>query len=1043
MTDPVESAGPPAAPPADGDGDGELEPGRAGWRTWYVVSLLGAFVAVCLGPSLLGFRTLISTNLLSGFYPFEARAGLIIAGHEVCTGDTIDAAMSGVGHMRADLAAGHLAWWQNVVAGGGPLLSVPDLGLFDPLSLPYWILPLWLAPAFVVLLSFLAGVAGCFLLLRRLGTSRPAALLAGFIFSTSGFMVMWTNWPQTRVAALIPLLFWSLERLLQRLKVVDLVLVAVVFASMLLGGFPAVTGWAIYLAIPYVIVRVAMLRGGAVGAWVRTAALSAAGLLAGLCLSAVQLLPFLHQYQTQNLAYRSNLGSAGLPLEGLLTLFAPNAYGLCINGGASYGPGGAIEMVAYVGAAALLLGIVGACFATGRTPNRARGVAVLMAVATVVMLAIAYGTPSIRHYSMRLPIFSNNIAGRMRSLVGFTVAVLAGLGFEWAITRRKRRPRSPSAAAAVRRWAWPVVVVGFVGVMALDIASTAWRNATAGVFLSELKYAMWIPMVLVIVAGVVLAWVLWWPRKGRLVAMIVLPLLVVGQGAQFFHTVLPGDDPAGFYPMTPTHAWLATHLGPDRYASSGETMYPATSLYYGLRTPTGHFFFATGWEDLLLAVDPLVMKSPTFADFNPPTVDAQTAGQQPILDQMGVRYFVAPPNRLAGTYVRPPLANGVAKVTASAPGTCTLASQPLRGVTVWIPQGVVSANLNRGMTIHLVVTVGSTRLVGAYFHLQTLPAGLPLSIPLAGESIPTGQQAKVSVWATGTAGPLVVGTTNSTMSCAPVLPSADHLRLVYSNSGSIIYQRLTALPRVRWASASLVVPNGQVRLALLRHGINANTVLLDRPAPTAAGGTGQVRLLQDVDGHLRIATSATSAGYVVVADSLQQKGWTATVDGKSAPLVPVDQAFGAVFTPAGQHTVALTYAAPGLKTGAAISLLAAMGLLGIVGWTLLKRRRSAAVPTDEGAESGQAEVDQDEADSDDDHDAEGLPGLHEDREHQDQDDVTDPGSGGSGQEQDASADGEGHGPGAEQVGAEPPVRDGVGQDADLHPEAGPADEAPR
>ena len=44
--------------------------------------------------------------------------------------------------------------------------------------------------------------------LRRHGLTRAAGVLAGIVFAASGYMMMWTNWPQTRVGAFIPLLFW-------------------------------------------------------------------------------------------------------------------------------------------------------------------------------------------------------------------------------------------------------------------------------------------------------------------------------------------------------------------------------------------------------------------------------------------------------------------------------------------------------------------------------------------------------------------------------------------------------------------------------------------------------------------------------------------------------------------------------------------------------------------------------------------------------------------------------------------------------------------
>ena len=52
-------------------------------------------------------------------------------------------------------------------------------------------------------------IGGMVLFLRRLKLSRPAAWLGWLVFASSAFMVVWTNWPQTRTAALIPALFWG------------------------------------------------------------------------------------------------------------------------------------------------------------------------------------------------------------------------------------------------------------------------------------------------------------------------------------------------------------------------------------------------------------------------------------------------------------------------------------------------------------------------------------------------------------------------------------------------------------------------------------------------------------------------------------------------------------------------------------------------------------------------------------------------------------------------------------------------------------------
>ena len=68
--------------------------------------------------------------------------------------------MPGIAYVRAQIFSGHLASWQSLVGGVDHFRASPDLGLLDPLSLPYFVLPLWLAPAFVVLLTWIVAIGG-------------------------------------------------------------------------------------------------------------------------------------------------------------------------------------------------------------------------------------------------------------------------------------------------------------------------------------------------------------------------------------------------------------------------------------------------------------------------------------------------------------------------------------------------------------------------------------------------------------------------------------------------------------------------------------------------------------------------------------------------------------------------------------------------------------------------------------------------------------------------------------------------------------------
>jgi hypothetical protein len=156
----------------------------------------------------------------------------------------------------------------------------------------------------------------------------------------------------------------------------------------------------------------------------------------------------------------------------------------------------------------------------------------------------------------------------------------------------------------------------------------------------------------------------------------------------------------------------------------------------------------------------------------------------------------------------------------------------------------------------------------------------------------------------------------------------------------VIYERLTALPRIRWAGRSQVVTDRAARIAMLKTGVPADTVLLDSDAtPPATGSTATVEVVGDEPETITVDVSASADGYVVVADSVTQPGWAATVDGRPAPLVPGNHAFGAVPVSAGDHRLVLHYTAPGLRAGAIVSLVAGVVVLGLLALPLVTRRR--------------------------------------------------------------------------------------------------------
>lgn len=591
---------------------------------WGAYGVVLAFVAAVLGPALLGHGVLLDVDALTIRAPWGVKHHL---GAVVCRSDPFDFYLPGIKNIKEGLWSGHLTWWAPDEVGGTPLLSLPNHAALNPLSWPYFVLPLWLAPAFVKLGELVAVLVGMVAFLGRLGVRRSAALVAGLLFFCSGFMVMWTGWPQSRVGAWIPALFWALDRVATRRGARDVAFVGLVVAAMLLGGFPAVTLFSLTLGGVYVLCRSPRRR-----AWLGWL-LAGAGVALGAALSAVQLLPFVR-----------DLGEIGLDARGagphppfgqLATVVAPNLLGNCV-GGQKTGPVNPVDGIAFLGVAAIVLVVCALVLPRAvddsvRTSPYERVRWVLAGLLAAVVVLVWVGTPLLT-LLQRLPGYDTNNIGRATSVFGFLGASLAGIGIE-RLSRAGRRRWSRSR----------VVTVVAAAAAGAGLAAWAFRDARREIVKpangpSVYDHALVLPMVIgaLVVVGLLLA--LRWRRVG---ACVVVTAALV-QSAAFAHTQWPLSSRSSFYPETAAHRFLSEHLGHDRYAAAGGTMLPATSDWYHLRTATGHEFTQPQWRDLLQQVAPDTMLTPTYSQFPASLTLGQVAASH-ALDLLSVRYWVTGP----------------------------------------------------------------------------------------------------------------------------------------------------------------------------------------------------------------------------------------------------------------------------------------------------------------------------------------------------------------------------------------------------------------
>ncbi|WP_229939007.1 hypothetical protein [Plantibacter cousiniae (nom. nud.)] len=913
-------------------------------------SALVGFVVCTIGPALIGVTSFLGTDLLVSFAPWQSTIAMVQDPTNRFIGDTIDTVVPQTALIVEAAREGSFAAWNPYAAGGAELAGLPNSGVYSPLSLPWWFLPVSAAPGYVKLLEIVVITLGMSLLLRRWRLPNASWAVASLIFASSGFMISWTNWPQTRVAALLPLLFWALDRIAIRPRPVDVAILGLVVASLLLGGFPAVTGYALYAGGAYLLVRSIVVRRRWRGV-LSAVGTGAAGVVLGVGLSAWQLVPFaVNASSVLDLSARAATSGASLHWGDLASLVVPEVVG-DVDAGLTWGSGNPIERLSYIGVGALaLVAAAGLIVPRGR---RLRPSVTFVVVALALSIVLTFVGGPILAAFQELPVFSNNPIARLRVLVGFFLALLAAVGFAAVIdpTSLRAEVRLLRRARPRRHLWWRIlalVVVVVIGCVAVfTVRNTLWTlpvdvipamREHIGAVGAFAAFA-----VLVIVA----AWL--GGRRVGILAGCILPIMLVVPAVVVANEWWPQSPPETVYPSTATHRFLERELGESRYASVDQTMLPGTNTIDRLRSVGGHAFHTSEWQDLLEAVEPDAFFSRTYSALR--SGDLATSIRSPILDRLAVKYVVDDPEATVlgqpeGVIDR----TGRVQVADGDRVRSAVQSGPVRGVVFALPDSVVGEDDPDGVRITLDIRDAATdeRIASTTTWLPALTADQ--SVAVAGEDIPADRAwvAELRFDSIETPAP-VAADPSGRLGLSLVRPADDGLRIAHTGDATV-YERTTALDRIRWASTQVTETDPAEQVARMASGsLPRAAVLLERPkdapkgASDEAGSTATVTVLPSDTTRMEIDVVADGAGWVVVADSLRRPGWTATIDGKATELLPAEHAAAAVAVPTGEHRVVVQYTVPGQQVGlrvTAASLLVAVVLVVIDGFLFRRRRRS-------------------------------------------------------------------------------------------------------
>lgn len=499
----------------------------------------------------------------------------------------------------AIIRSGEWPFWNPLQFSGMPLMAVSQTGVFFPANWGFLLLPAGPAMNFTVVLTYWIAGMSCWAYARSIQLPAPAAVLSAWVFMGCG--VMTANMEHLTViqaSALIPALFWAVERYIQTRQAQYPRWLALMVALQILAGYPQTVMISALLLIPYALWRFSSGSTFDGRGFIR---LCGAALL-GLGIATVQWLPTV---DLLSLSDRHTMSYAALtedswPLREVLTMVFPFLYGNLPNDLFTvpfWGKGPwRNELMGYVGLLTLVLAGIGSCRAR-RNPI-ARYWLIAGSLGTV--LALGAQTPIYRLWHA-LPIFGMvRVPARHLLEVDLALSILAGLGLGLVLehynTRRRQLIARATAISGIAFIALVILLMSARETMALKWQAYAPAGVDVYAALAPAHAWLWVQSLFALFALASLWLLTHWPdRRG---IAIVLTVLATDLGTfgfyQGWRTQIPRHTDLQLTSLTQNldaPRMLSIPGVPYPYHDVGHTracMYPQTNVFAGVKAVNGY-----------------------------------------------------------------------------------------------------------------------------------------------------------------------------------------------------------------------------------------------------------------------------------------------------------------------------------------------------------------------------------------------------------------------------------------------------------------------
>lgn len=598
-------------------------------RFWPILCIVLIVAYVARGSMISGTVPLPADALVGMYHPFrDFYAAEFPRGVPVVNPLTTDPVQQQYPwrHLAIEaLKQGELPFWNPYVLAGMPLLANHQSAILYPLNIIFFVMPFMQAWSVLVYSQPLLAALGMYLLLRTLGIGKTGALGGGIVYAFGGFATVWMQWNTLVHAGLwLPWALTGLYRYIAlRKSILWLFLSGCSLSCSLFAGHLQTFVYVFFVSVSWAILLMARVRQWQIALAVIVHYLTVGAVT---CVQWYPLLELISQSaRSVDLTWQSN-PSWFLPYSHLLMFISPDIFGNPVTQN-YWGVWNYAEFSGYAGIIALSLSIVSAFTIRRKVVWYAIGLVILS-------LSMALPTPlGMAPFIWQIPFIDSAQPTRLLFVVGFGIALLAGIGIDRAI----RSIRFLSAAA--------VVGVGLVGLAWVLVRSgVVTSDATSlSIAVRNLTYSSLIAGVFALCTCTV--YVVGRFDQSRKWLAFLIGVLCIGwisaDSIRYSEKFLPESRASYVYPSTRILTYLAEHAGYDRVMPIDKRiLFPNIASYYRIATVSGYdplYLYATG--EMIAASERGDGNSAPPFGFN--RIIAPSRFSSPLMSLLGVRYVLS------------------------------------------------------------------------------------------------------------------------------------------------------------------------------------------------------------------------------------------------------------------------------------------------------------------------------------------------------------------------------------------------------------------